>query len=311
MTIKIKKNSDGRANGIGGRNASKQKGNPHIRGAINVGSGRVTAPLSTGFKGRGAHFAGHGTKTVLGSQAHIFSGRCAVQNLTANASNALVFKDAGGGESPFMYLNPRICCQNSSYATPAGNCPIGVIAQAFRKFSFRRLRLTYEPTAANTTYSIPVAYMYDPEVITTSALVSTVMGFANVEASVYGPVWAPSSLDITPWLDKSKWFYGETPANIATSLISSQSIQGTVQVCANNAGFSATLLGMFYMDFELALCELGPTELFSAPALKAPAQSPHDEKHEPALSKDEEKDPDKPVVVYQSVLSKLMGNPAK
>jgi len=191
-----------------------------------------------------------------------------VQNLATDAGPTFRFSDAGANVTSYMYLNPRICCQNFAYNVPAGNCPIGVISQAFRKYSFRRLVLRYEPTTANTNLSGVVAVMYDPEVISTSSLGATPMAYANFEASEYGPMWAPWSFNVTPYLDRSKWFYGETPANIGTSLISAQSIQGTFQLC-NAAGPALnTNYGMFWFEFELALSELGPTEVFTAPALR-------------------------------------------
>jgi len=271
-----------------------------------AGIRRVREPYVTGSIGSGNTFRGSGTTMVLGSQAHIFSGRCAVQNLATNAGPTFVFSDANANLSSFMYMNPRICCQNATYNVPLGNCPIGVIAQAFRKYSFRRLVLCYEPTTTNTNLSGVVAVMYDPEVIATSSLGGTTMAFANYECSKYGPMWAPWKLDITPFLDRSKWFYSETPTTIATSLIASQSIQGTVQLCSASGPAVATLYGMFWLDFELALSELGPTEVFTAPALKEASVVAHDKNLE---EKKEEKhvvvEPDSPELVENPMTRSL------
>lgn len=212
-----------------------------------------------------------GETRVLGSRAHIYHGRCAFQQLASNGSNVLQFNDTSGYAS-FCYMNPRICCQNANYQSPAGMCPIGVIAQPFRRFSFRKLRIHYQPLFATTATSGVVALAFDPEVITTSSI-GTIMGYANFEASSYGPVWMPQTLDLTKWIDRSKWYFGETPANIATSLIASQSIQGTLMVCPTVMTSPNVAYGMLFMEFELALSELGPTEVFSAPALSSSSSS--------------------------------------
>lgn len=208
-----------------------------------------------------------GTKRVLGSQAHIFSGTCAFQNLATDASNLWVFQDSSSAKLDKVYLNPRICCQNTAYNTPAGLCPIGVIAQPFRRYTFLKCVIRYVPTNVGTSSASAIAFAFDPEVIATSAVSTTTMAFANFEASVYGPVWAPLSLDLTPWMDHSRWFYGETPATIATSLIAAQSIQGTLMCCSSISGLTAnSIYGLMYMDYTLALNELGPTEVFTGPA---------------------------------------------
>jgi hypothetical protein len=272
-----------RGNKIGGRNASK---GGRVRG-LTFGGAKMSANTTTAAAASVGYvsnpkadhyFKGMGTKNVLGSPAHIFVGRCAVQNLSTNAGSAFIFQDASANQAQFMYLNPRICCQNAVYATPAGNCPIGVIAQAFRKYSFRRLRLHFQPTAAATSMSATVAYCFDPEVLTTSSLGASVMNYANFEASAYGPVWKASVLDCTPWLDRSKWYYGETPAVLATSLIAANAIQGTITLCGNTGPGASSTYGMFFMEFELALSELGPTEIYTAPAITV--EESKDEKKE-------------------------------
>ncbi len=214
-----------------------------------------------------------GMKNVMGSPAHIITGRCAIQSLNTNAGSAFVFTDSGGNQSNYIYMNPRICCQNTGYSVPAGYCPIGVISQPYRRFSFRRVILHYVPTSASTSMAGTVALAYDPEVITTSTLGTQVMAFANFEASVFGPVWSPLSLDITRFLDRSKWFYSETGATLATSLLSSQSIQGTILLCGSTGPAVSTYYGMFQLEFELALDELGPVEVYSAPALSSSSSS--------------------------------------
>jgi len=192
---------------------------------------------------------------------------CAFQNFATNAGGTAVFQDGGGNQSTFVYLNPRICCQNNNYSSPAGNCPIGVIAQPWRKYSFRKLKIHYRPTSATTSTSGSMAVAFDPEVVTTSSLSATVMSFANFEASMYGPVWANNCLDLTPYLDRSKWFYAETSASPSTSVLAENSIQGTLLLCPINESVTSFIFGMFFMEFELALNELGPTEVFSVPAL--------------------------------------------
>lgn len=251
--------------GIGGKNATK---------APNAGTQRtvaLAAAYGTRTRPFGVSFSGMGK--VLGSPAHILRGRCAVQNFAANATPAAVFQDALGYQANYMYLNPRICCQNIAYQTPAGNCPIGVMAQPWRKYSFRRVVLHYQPCAASTANQSYLAVCYDPEVITTSPMVTgTLMSVANFEAAAYGPIWAPLSLDITPYLDLSRWFYSETPTTLSTSLLSTQNIQGTFILNASTQQANI-IYGMFFLEFELALSEMGPTEAYSAPAVSESSSS--------------------------------------
>lgn len=240
--------------------------------------GRLSPAVASGARSTRAVFVGRGTANVLGSQAHIFTGRCAIQNLQTITDGTFRFRDASGSTTSYVYLNPRICCQNATYNTPAGNCPIGVIAQPFRRFSFRSLRLVYEPTSVSTSSVGTVAVAFDPEVVVTATMGTSVMAYANFEASRYGPVWAPWTLDLTRWIDRSKWYFGETPATIATSLLSSNAIQGTLMLAPVPGPAADTIYGMFHLEFELALSELGPTEVFSSPALSL--QAPEDEHSE-------------------------------
>lgn len=229
----------------------------------------VSAPAVTGSIFGGNSFKMRSkTSRVLGSPAHIFTGMCAFQNLITNSSGQFMFQDGTGNVSNLVYMNPRICCQNSGYGVPAGLCPIGVIAQPFRKYSFRKLVIHYQPTNASTALSGTIAFAYDPEVITTSSLGPTPMAYANFEASAYGPMWTSLKLDVTKWLDRSKWFYGETSSTLATSLIAAQSIQGTLMLCNAVGPAVEKNFGMFFMEYELALSELGPTEVFTFPSLK-------------------------------------------
>jgi hypothetical protein len=258
--------SKGQKLGIGGRRRlSSGLANPTY--SVN---GAVMAPsaFGTSMSRAGPRFTIRTRMArVLDSNAHIITGRCAIQNFASNAGGGAVFQDSNNNQSSFVYLNPRICCQNSAYNVPAGNCPIGVIAQPFRKFSFRKAVLHYLPTAASTTNTSSIAVAYDPEVVTSSSLGSSVMAYANFEASAYGPVWQTFTLNLTPFLDRSRWYMAETPSAINTSVYASQNIQGTIMLCPTAQAANSTLYGMFYLDFELALSELGPTEVFSVPAL--------------------------------------------
>lgn len=265
---------------IGGRRSLTQKRD-----------NRYTAPVATG-----SHYGGNrrtgmvstGTRTILGSPAHIFKGRCAFQSCNTTGAGVINFFD-GTTAATIAYMNPRICCQNNGYNNPTGKCPIGVIAQPFRKYSFRKLRITYEPTSTSTTMQGAIALAYDPEVVAAISFTgSTVMNYANFEASAVGSVWSPLTLDLTKWLDRSKWFYGETPSDPGASLISSQSIQGSLMLCQSTvmeggATANSRYLGMFFMDYELALSELGPTEVFTVPVLRGiqDSSSSKEEKEQP------------------------------
>lgn len=268
---------------IGAHNQSRHPGSRNnlvVSGSANNSSvsRRVSRPIAVGSVSTKASFNGRGSQTVLGSQAHVFTGRCAVQNLQTITDSTFRFRDANGNTSAFIYLNPRICCQNAVYNTPAGMCPIGVIAQPFRKFSFRRLKLVYEPTSVATTMVGTVACAFDPEAIATFSMGATVMNFANFEASRYGPIWSGWTLDVTPFLDRSRWYFSETPVTIGTSILTPNCIQGTLMLAPVAGPAADTIYGMFHFEFELALSELGPTEVFSLPAALPPAGGKDEEK---------------------------------
>lgn len=265
--------SKGRAQSMGGKRNLSNRG--LVTTFSRSSSSSVSAPMSTGTTYRGNGIKGivsKGTQMVLGSPAHIMVGHCAFQNLVSNGGGTAVFQDGGVTQANIAYINPRICCQNAVYNVPAGFCPIGVIAQPYRRFSFRKLKIHYRPTAATTSNSGVIAFAYDPEVIVTTGL-NSVMAYANFEASVYGPMWSNLTLDLTPYIDKSRWFYGETPATIGTSLIASQAIQGSLMLYGSTLPAANTAYGMFFMEFELALSELGPTEVFTVPAIGASSTS--------------------------------------
>ncbi len=262
--------------GIGGqRRLSSNNRQVTFRGGGTSSSIRsIAAPM-----GIGSAVAGNGLGQSLrhrsgrlhGSPCHFITGTCAFQNYSSNAGSGAVFQDGSGNQSVYVYLNPRICCQNAGYGTPLGLCPIGVVSQPWRKFCFTKLRIHYVPTVTSTAQVGAMALAFDPEVITTSSLSSSaIMAYANFESSMYGPMWNPNSLDVTPFLDKSKWYYGETPVAVSTSLLSSESIQGTLLLCGTTLPAVSTTYGMFFMEFELALSELGPVEVFTAPALRRP-----------------------------------------
>jgi hypothetical protein len=179
------------------------------------------------------------------------------------------FRDSNTNIANEVYLNPRICCQNAAYNVPAGYCPIGVISQAYRKFQFTKLRVHYVPTNSTTYTTNTVAIAFEPSYVGTASLAANNMAYANFEASMYGPCWTPLSMDLTRFLDRSRWFRGEINSSSAANAMA-EAVQGTlllsklVQVNEPNRE-----MGMIWIDFELAMYELGPTEVSSQPALLA------------------------------------------
>jgi hypothetical protein len=267
---KLKQGNWTRKTGVGGRNATYGNVSRDIFG----GTSGMTAMMPASVGGRGSMvFRSSGMRNVNGTPAHIFTGMCAIQSVGTSATGVIGFYDAANVSSTLSYLNPRICCQNSNYSVPGGYCPIGVIAQAYRKFAFTKVKYHYIPTSASTGTSVPVAFAFEPELVTTSSLGTTVMAYANFEASMYGPYWSGNTLDVTKYLDRSKWYRGEINSNSynATWL---EGIQGTLMCAPFTTSILNTILGMICLEFELAVYELGPTEVSSAPTLSTPVPQP-------------------------------------
>ena len=141
----------GGKNQTGGFSAVRQPGRQRtmLPGAIAPGAA-MGAAAAVGSLRPSYSFLNRGTRKVLGVDAHIFTGTCAVMTLGTDATGVYKFYDAGGNAGNIMYLNPRICCQLANMGTPAGYCPIGVIAQAYRKFLFTKAKLIYTPVSAST-----------------------------------------------------------------------------------------------------------------------------------------------------------------
>lgn len=267
---KPKKGNWFRKTASGGRNATY--GN--VARDIFGGTTGMTSVMPASTGGRGSMvFRSSGMRNINGTPAHIFTGMCAIQSVGTSATGTIAFYDAANVASTLSYLNPRICCQNSNFSVPSGYCPIGVISQAYRKYCFTKVKYHYIPTSASTGTSVPVAFAFEPELVTTSSLGTTVMAYANFEASMYGPYWSGCSLDVTKYLDRSKWYRGEINSNAynATWL---EGIQGTLMCAPFPTTLLNTILGMICLEFELAVYELGPTEVASAPALLTPAPQP-------------------------------------
>jgi hypothetical protein len=248
------------------------------RGAIAPSSRIASIPSLIGVSGRGAPATSYHTSTrrILGTNATVIKGVCPIQNFASNAGSSAVFQDSALNQSQFIYMNPRICCQNNSYGVPAGRCPIGVLAQPWRKFCFLKARLHYEPTSVSTASVGTVAFAYEPNAVAQGndpSGFSTPMSIANFECSAYGPMWSPNVLDITPYLDRSRWYTGETPSLLGTAVTDDFCFQGTVILCNNTLPAVSTTYGMFKLEFEVAFYELGPTEVRSLPAFDAGGSS--------------------------------------
>lgn len=268
----------------------------------------VAMPISVGTVAQTTTGIRHaGVRRLLGGEAHIFTGRCPVQALFTNASSVPVFT-SNSVDSNYMYLNPRICAQNANYDVPLKQCPISTIACAFRKFCFLKVRLHYVPTVASTTETYGTIVAFDPSVITSTSLANNFMSYANVEASAYGPVWKQYTLDVSKWLDKSRWYYTETSANIASSIETMSSIQGTFMLAPipfvniNGDPVPYANPGLFFLEFEVALSELGPTEMRISPAL-----SKNEVKDEEGMVHVQQNDLTKSIHIPKSALASLLG----
>ena len=114
--------------------------------------------------------------------------------------------------------------------------------------------------------TIHFAVAFDPEFIRTPTMAATRMAYANFECSAFGPTWLPQEVDVTRFLDKSKWFQSEVNGSTSPNDVSgSLGVQGSFMLCPSADGVASQSYGMFSLIFELAMFELGPTEAFSSP----------------------------------------------
>ncbi len=240
-------------------------------GAISMAS----APAAVGSLRPNYGFVNRGTRKFLGVDAHVFTGTCAVATLTTDVGGVYRLTDAGANTGNALYLNPRICCQLGDFQTPAGYCPIGVIAQAYRKFCFTKLKITYTPVTASTAQNSAFSLAFDPEFVKSASLAANRMAYANFECSAFGPTWLPQELDVSRFLDRSKWYSCEVNGTSAVGDSTGiQGIQGTALLCPATDGTAGQSYGFFSITFELMMFELGPTEVFGQPSFLSVSTPP-------------------------------------
>jgi len=185
------------------------------------------------------------------------------------------FVDNNAFRSKLLYLNPRICCQNFNYATPSLQCPINFVGSAYRKFCFTKLAFHYAPLTGSTATTTSICFAFAPEPITGGS--NNVPLFASFQASAYGPSWAPLTVDCTKFLDKSKWYACENNVNAIAGSDDAELysvLQGTFMVAGDSTGLATTVLqGLIFMEYEIALYEMGPQEIGTHPAFTTPLRN--------------------------------------
>jgi len=215
--------------------------------------------------------AGH---TFLGTPCTRFVGRHLIGNTltVSGAANTTTIAFPDGTTSNYVYMNPRICCQGSNYNTnPSPACPITRIASAYEKFCFVRASIEYVPLGAGT--SLPNSHSFgfvpDCETTVSATLLTNRIAMAMLESSTLIPVWRPGHLDLTPYLDKSRWYDCEIDnATLASTYEKLTSvIQGVVVLCNDNGGVvtAQSSFGLIYMAYELVVYDMGPFDLGATP----------------------------------------------
>jgi len=251
----------------------------------------VAASRSSGVRalsfgaGRRAH--------VLGSECTVFHGRTLLQTVGYYGSGTDHYPrlvDAAGLGADYIKVNPRLMCQNSNFNVPVQNNPLTRVACAFRKFVFLRLKFEYIPLSATTAnpFAIAFAFVPDASVRPYGPSLQTI-NLAMYDSSSYGAYWQPHCVDATPVLDKSRWYNCEfqelgTEANGETTLQGYFAINAADKVAS---GGNITSVGLIVADYELALCDLGPTDIGGTPSLSRAALSKDEEALIEALRRNE------------------------
>jgi len=127
--------------------------------------------------------------------------------------------------------------------------------------------MEYEPLGVSTSIVAPIAFAYIPDV--ESGLTSTTAAtLSKVESSIYGPYWKPMVLDLTNYLDKSKWYNRELN-NATFSTVFTLACQGSIFVSSDTVTVTAgTTVGAFTLAYEIMLYDSSPVELSSTPTVK-------------------------------------------
>jgi hypothetical protein len=207
------------------------------------------------------------TGKLFGDDCTFIAGSCMVQGVQTGVGGVPVFFDGATNASNFIYLNPSICCQNTNYNSPTMDCPIQLISSAYRKFQFTKLRMKYNPVYGNSNAAggLGFAYLADLSIGAPSNNISSILRY---ECSVVAPIWEPQILDLTDFLDKSKWYTREinvTPL-VNTSYGILNSIQGTLMVSTDVVSATSTTLGFVTFEYEIALMEIGPVQGSAGPS---------------------------------------------
>lgn len=233
------------------------------RRSIGQSSGSYTAPVARSVASK--HWIDNGRSgTFLGSPCQVFSGAHMMYSIQIDATGNFLFED-GTNTATIGFLNPRVCCQLASFSTPGTNCPLNLISSAYRKFCFTKLRFQWQPVAASTADKASFVMAFLPEAA--SAVSNSFLKLTAVESSIYGPLWRPQTLDVTPYLDKSKWYESETSnwgGGLTPSAIAQ--IQGLLTIKGSGNGvISVTQAAILTMEFEIALFDMAPAELINTP----------------------------------------------
>lgn len=228
----------------------------------------IMAPVATGTTFQGTPMPRARSGKLFGDDCMFIVGSCMVQQISTTISGAPTFVDGAATASNYMYINPSVCCQNSNYSTPTLDCPIQLISVAYRKYQFTRLRARFNPVYGNAAASgaLGLAYVSDLTVGSPSSGISTLLRY---ECSSVAPIWQAQVLDLTDFLDKSKWYTREiNHASLNTTAYGIlNSIQGTL-ICSSDITSSlSTVLGFVSFEFEIALMEIGPVQGSSGPSV--------------------------------------------
>lgn len=253
----------------GKKGKPRRKGNS---GALSVsqrsrGDETVSRAAAYGARSGKIHFTSHGKANFLGSSnASRFTGRHVQLPIARDAAGNIVFQDNAGTNTYYVPLNPRVCCQTSNFHIPNMLCPIGMISCAYRYFCFTKLKLHYTPLAAPTTDSSVVQFAFVPDQSVGLNLDGNTLRM--IEASTYAVCWQSQTLDVTPFLDRSRWFRSET-TNTPTNGDATRWCAGVLACRSPLAGLGAPAqLGVITMEYEVMLEELGPSEIMTNPGYR-------------------------------------------
>jgi hypothetical protein len=184
----------------------------------------------------------------------------------------MTFRDLQNGVAKVQFINPR----SIGIAAPSDDTPdliaLHHLGKMYREFMFTKLAFHYVPVAVATTNVDPLAMAFTAD-FCDGTMDFAAITLATIESSIVGPVWSPATLDVTRFLDTSRWFKSEinTPPNTDNGYLQYQG--SLIFPGATTSGAASANWGFIYVEYEIHLLEMASDYIGTGPLLRAQAEA--------------------------------------